>query len=271
MFKRQKLIVIFCLIFIGEGKSFAGILENATMGEHSADIKYERLYLNFNASDQIKAKGWMEGIGFSYTFHSSKNLIIKPEFWLDWGSLEYEGPLAYSGNSVTARGKIDDVDTFLFEIRGLIGYDFQISEASSLTPYIGLGYRYFDMDMDEKVTYTNGTRTTKIGSKWYADDYIPLGIKFSQNTYAGWSNGWSFAATVEDDILLDKRGNGLRGSIELLKRFKYINFAVEPFVRYWKFAEVKRVFRDGYGDKLGDIEEPAKHITETGIALKLRF
>ena len=272
MLHKQKLIaaITACFIFIGIQSSFAGLMENKSEGKHSADIKYERLYFNFDSS-VTKIDGWMSGIGLSYTYrHSSKNFIVKPELSLDWGNLDYDGPLSYANGKITSSGKLEGVDSYLVEFRVLPGYDFQLSETSSLVPYIGVGIRYFDIDMDGRMTYTTDSKTIKIGSNSYLDFYVPIGVTFDLNGKQ-LKNKWSFKATVEDDILLDNRGNGLRGSMEFQRRFKHFNVAVEPFIRYWSFGKARSEFRDANDNFIGEVYEPAKHITEAGVALKVRF
>lgn len=267
---RQIAVITAFFILISIGSSFAGLMENKSEGRYSADVKHERLYFNFNSAD-IKIKGWMSGIGIAGIYHFPKNFIIKPELSLDWGNLDYEGPLSYTNSTITSTGKLEGVDSYLVEFRVLPGYDFQLSETSSLVPYIGVGIRYFETEMDGRMTYTTDSRTIQIGSNWYLDFYVPIGVTFDLNGKQ-LKNKWSFKATVEDDILLNnRRGNGLRGSMELQRRFKYINVAVEPFIRYWSFGKTLRVFSDANDNFVGEVYEPAKHISEAGVALKIRF
>lgn len=271
MFYRWKQIAVITafFIFISIGSSFGGLMENKSEGKHSADVKAEMLYFDFDSS-LTKIDGWMYGVGISYRYRFSNNIMIKPELSLGWGNMDYDGPLSYINSTVTSTGKIDGVDTFLFEFRVLPGYDAQLSETSSLVPYTGLGIRYLYIDMYGKMTYTTDSRTIPIDSKWYLDVYLPIGLTFDLNGKA-LNSKWSFKATVEDDILLTTRGNGLRGSMELQRRFKNINIAVEPFIRYWSFGKTHRAFRDANDNVVGELYEPAKHITETGVALKVRF
>lgn len=271
MLRKQKLIVAItaCFIFIGIRSSFAGLMENKSEGRHSADIKYERLYFNFDSS-VTKIDGWMYGVGISYRYHFSNNIIVKHELGLDWGNLDYDGPLSYTNSTVISSGTLEGVDSSLVEFRVLPGYDAQLSETSSLIPYTGLGIRYLDIDMDGRMTYTTDSRTIQIGHKWYLDVYLPIGLTFDLNGKQLKSK-WSFKATVEDDILLSNRGNGLRGSMEFQRRFKHFNVAVEPFIRYWSFGKTRREFRDANDNFIGEVYEPAKHTSEAGVALKVRF
>lgn len=271
MFYRWKQIAVITafFVFISIGSSFGGLMENKSEGKHSADVKYERLYFDFDSS-VTKISGWMYGMGLSYRYHFSNNLIIRPELSLYWGNLDYNGPLVYTNNTVTSTGALEGVDSSLVEFRVLSGYDSQLSETSSIIPYTGLGIRYLDIDMDGRMTYKTDTRTIQIGHKWYLDVYLPIGLTFDLNGRQ-LKNKWSFKATVEDDILLNTRGNGLRGSIELQRRFKYFNVAVEPFVRYWSFGKTRRTYRDANGNIIGELYEPAKHTSEAGVALKVRF
>ena len=105
-------------------------------------------------------------------------------------------------------------------------------------------------------------------------------------------NGWSFGAMAEYDIFWwgkqishlsdvdpgyndpknrQTRGYGLRGSVELQKKVKKVDFAIEPFIRYWNIKESKHTDWTWYGGKIGEAYEPKNHSTEYGINLLVRF
>lgn len=264
-------IVILGIVFTVTTKSFAGMeagLEYKTNGAHSVEVRSERLQFDFNASGVTKIYGWMDGVGVSY--NHQKKFAAKADIEFTKGDLEYEGPLAYSENQIVKSGKVSNINTYSFSARGLFGYNKQLSTTTSIIPYTGWGVRYLHMDMDKNITFKKGKDNIDIASKYYIDSYIPLGIKFNLNGN-NVDRAWSFAATIEEDVILTQHNgsNGLRGSMELQKRLKYFNLAIEPFMRYWRFAEDKTQLK--YSTDGGYLLEPVKHITETGIALKIIF
>jgi hypothetical protein len=268
MSKRQKLIAIVmtCFMFVGVGNSFAGELQKQTL-----ELGPEISYIEYNEPDVMKEKGWMYGIVGSYTYHS--RFMLRAEGRFSYGCLDYEGQTLV-GTSVT----VDNIDNYMYELRGLIGYDFLI-KLSYLTPYVGIGYRYLNDDLSEYV-----------GGYERESNYIysPIGLKIITDL----KNGWSLGAMAEYDIFwwgkqkshfsdldsglndVENRqtgGYGLRGSIELQKKVKTVAFAVEPFIRYWNIKESRHEDLTWYGVKITEAWEPKNHSTEYGINLLVRF
>lgn len=264
MLKKQRLTAAVaaavCYIYIFSGISFAGILENVSDGKHSADIQPTTEYYSLDLSNWREISGWLRGMGVSYAYHSPYNFIVKPDLRFYSGSLEYNGQLDLSDSS--SRGSYDGMG-YLFVFQGIAGYDIKFSKTSSIMPYSGFGIRFFKIDLDEDLTYNTGSRIVRYGDMWYNTAYIPVGIKVNKNL----NSGWSFDLTIEDKIPFSKPyRNGLMGSIEVQKRFKYINFALEPFIEYWNLTEIDRaISRDAR------IHQPSGDITVVGVNLKFRF
>jgi len=219
----------------------------------------------------MKENGWMYGIVGSYTYHDK--LLLKAEGRLSYGWVDYS-------NS----GTMDDIDDYIWELRGLGGYDFSVLKASILTPYIGIGYRYLNDDMSGRVSSTGAYGYERESNYIYS----PIGVRFITDL----KNGWSFGAMAEYDIFWwgkqishlsdvdpgyndpknrQTRGYGLRGSVELQKKVKKVDFAIEPFIRYWNIKESKHTDWTWYGVKIGEVYEPKNHSTEYGINLLVRF
>lgn len=96
--------------------------------KNTFDIGINSLYLDYNASDEIKEHGMMYGIVVSYRYLYS-NLMFKVEGLLDFGTLDY---------SSTSSERLDNADSELFEGRILLGYHLPLSELSFITSYIGI-------------------------------------------------------------------------------------------------------------------------------------
>ena len=147
-------------------------------------------------------------------------------------------------------GSIDNINEYLFEIRALAGYDFPAGEATVLTPYIGIGYRYLDDN--------TGGKSSTTGAAGYDREshyvYMPFGLK----TITPLEGPWSLGFNVEYDLFLDgtqkshledvssalntlendqNSGYGVRGSIQFTRQADTWNLLVEPFIRYWNVDE----------------------------------
>jgi hypothetical protein len=263
MFVRKRLAAVLaaCFIFAGVGSSFAA-------GEHIFEVGPEISYITYKEPGVMKEQGIMYGIVGSYAYHNK--LMLKAEGRGSWGWVDYSSPIS---------GTIDNINDYMLELRGLGGYDFPVSEASFLTPYIGIGYRYLNDDMSGKVS--------SIGAAGYEREisytYSPIGVEFVTD----FKNGWSVGAKAEYDYFWDgtvksqlgcipahydiendqDKGYGLRGSIELQKKTKTAAFAVEPFIRYWNIKN-----SDITADPIGNLYiEPRNHSTEYGINLVMKF
>lgn len=261
MSNRQKLIamVITCFMFVGVGNGFAGELQ-----KHALELGPEISYIEYKEPGVMKENGWMYGIVGSYTYHDK--LMLKAEGRLSYGWVDYS-------NS----GTMDDIDDYIWELRGLGGYDFSVLKASILTPYIGIGYRYLNDDMSG--------RTTSTGVAGYEREinytYSPIGIEMTTT----FENGWSIGAMLEYDYFWDgtvkshlgdvpgyydiendqDEGYGIRGSIKLKKKGEKINFVIAPFIRYWNIKDSKTTT-----DPAGTTWiEPKNHSTEYGINMVL--
>jgi hypothetical protein len=263
---KKLLAVTICFMFVGVGSLSAQTQTSTLLKKHTFEVGPEISYRTYREPDVMKEKGMMYGLMGSYTYHSK--IMLKAEGRFSLGSVDYS-------NS----GKIDDIEDFLLEIRGLGGYDFFLPDLGFITPFMGIGYRYLDDD-------SSGERSTT--GYWGYDResnyiYSPIGVSF----ITGLWNGWSFGATGEFDYFWwgkqkshlsdvpgyydisnrQKKGYGLRGSIIIQERFRNIDFRAEPFIRYWNIKNSEITV-----DPLGrSWIEPKNNSTEIGIMLGVRF
>jgi len=175
---------------------------------------------------------------------------------------------------------MDNIDDYLWELRGLAGYDFSLSETSTIiTPYIGVGYRYLNDDMSGMTT-TTGDAGYERESNYF---YSPIGIEVTVNSENGWSIGGAFEYdhfwwgkqksnmgsvpgyyNIEND---QEKGYGLRGSIKLKKKNEIIDFKIEPFIRYWNIEDSEIT-----ADPEGRLWiEPENHSIEYGLSFKFSY
>lgn len=199
--------------------------------------------------------------------------------------------IKYIGSGVN-----EDETHWAWESRAVIGYDVAMKDNVTITPYIGLGYRYL---MDD-----NGGETIYYGHTgyWSYDReskyiYMPIGFDIVRKLADRWTIGLNF----EYDIFLDgeqtshfedgpagsnydtmvneqDEGYGLRGSLRLVREGNRVDFVIEPFARYWHIKDSDIAFktRDGQyievspGYYLAGLE-PNNRTWEFGIRAGIRF
>jgi len=263
---RKVLVLTLCCMLIGVGNIYA-----ALQVKHKWELAGETYYHVYKEPDVMKNKGMMYGLTGSYSYHD--NIMLKAEAREAYGEVEYK-------NS----GTMDDVSDFCFELRGLGGYDFSLSDNFILTPYFGVGYRYLNDDSSGK--------TTSTGAGGYEREsnyiYSPLGIEANINM----ERGWSIGASMEYDIFwrgkqishledanpafgevrnTQKKGYGLRGSIKLKKTMEKVDLCIEPFVRYWNIKKSNDSDVTYAGVIIGYGYEPKNNTTEYGLKVGVNF
>ena len=178
-----------------------------------------------------------------------------------------------------------DIDAFVFDGRGLAGFDLIYANNTRLTPFLGLGYRY-SRDKDAGSTqvlddiygsswfYSNGARSVKEEFKYV---YIPLGFELHRPI----RDLWAIQLTCEFDVILQgsstrhyeelgpliisaddgsghvpnamefdhDKGYGWRVAVRLLRSAEEVDLFIEPFVRFWKLedSDIEQFRTDGTG------------------------
>jgi Autotransporter beta-domain len=272
---RRKLtaIAILCFVFASVESGFTEELK-----KYSWEAGPEISYFAYEEPHFAETRGFLLGIAGSFTYHDS--LMFKAEGRFSYGSLYYTSPVS---------GTMENRPDYIWEFRGLGGYDFSLQQGSILTPYIGIGYRYLNDNSAGKVTSV-GDLGYERESNYY---YSPVGVKFNTNS----KTGWSTETTAEYDIFWrgkqvshlgdaipgindvdnsQKRGYGLRGSVAFKTKAGDLDYAIEPFIRYWniKDSEPALVFDATTllcGATVCEGLEPANHSTEYGINFLVRF
>lgn len=266
----KKLIasLVICSVFVGVSNSFGDQLQRHTweVGAVVSNFKYEE-------PGMMKNEGFLYGVQGSYTHRNRERLMIKAEARYGYGKVDYES---------TGTGTMDGIDDHVFELRGLGGYDFRFFDRSTITPYIGLGYRYLNDDSSGRRTST-GHYGYERESNYY---YSPIGIE----TVIELKSGWIFGIILEYDYFwkgnqishlsdvpgysdvenYQNDGYGYRGSLRFQLEGEGIDYVIEPFIRYWDIDESEwEIFtRDGepyWG------YEPANKSTEVGLNITIRF
>ena len=256
--------------FIKEGDEES--LKSLSNARHTWEIGPEISYIQYEEPDVMKEKGMMYGIVGSYAYHNY--IMLKLEGKFAYGQLDYDGA-TWAGDPLTIKG----ISNYMLEFRGLLGYDFAV-KAITITPYLGIGYRWLNDNAQEK--YFGGYKRE---SNYI---YLPVGLEFVANL----GNGWSLGATGEYDFFLRGRqisclsdsdpgfndpenkqtkGYGVRGSISIAKKGERVGFIIEPYVKYWNIDDSDIQLITYYGAPYRYGLEPKNNSTEIGCKLAIMF
>ena len=214
----------------------------------------------------MNLKGDRAGIVGAYTITSANRVYGRIDGRISYGSLKYS-----SGET----GTMDDVPDWTSEVRAVIGRDYVIGGSYSLSPYIGLGYRYLYDDL--RGYSSTGAAGYQRYSQYF---YVPVGL--TARFRAG--ERWMFAPAVEYDVFLSGRqksqlseaslglpdvtneqdhGYGYRAYL----MFENGRWALGPWLSYRKIKDSNVV---SIGGGLG-VMEPENWTREYGVEVRYRF
>jgi hypothetical protein len=259
--------VIICIVFaVGAGDVFAQSLKR-----HTFELGPEVSYIIYREPDVMKEKGMMYGLVGSYTYRNK--IMLKAEGKGSWGKVDYS-------NS----GEINNITDYMLEVRGLGGYDFPVLKASTITPYIGIGYRYLNDDSSGKVSSTGYLGYERESNYIYSPMGIEFNIHLGNGLFAGeiiefdyfwWGKQKSHLSDVDpgynDPENQQKKGYGFRGSMTLRKKFEKVSFEVGPFIRFWSIKKSEEEPIKLNGTIIGYGWEPRNNSTEFGVKLSVKF
>lgn len=228
------------------------------VGGQIADYHYEE-------PSFAKYFGTRAGILGAYTFPRANHMFFRVDARASHGALKYEGS-----------GTKDSVPDQIIETRGVAGLDFFPGNRVSLSPYLGLGYRYLYNDSRGR------TSTNAAGYRRYSNYlYAPVGV----TTRVDLGGRWVLAPTLEADIFIlgkqksmlsdtsiagfndvtntQKHGYGYRAYLMVEKD----HLAFGAWMHYWsiKDSDVQPI-----GPGVAGLE-PANWTRELGIEFRYRF
>ena len=281
---KRLLVLTICFIFMRLASGWAEPFHSVELlPRHKWELGTEVSYITYKEPGVMKNKGMMYGILGSYTYRGWESPAPETqdkrretlEARFSWGKVDY---------SSEGTGSLDNIDDYLGEVRGIEGYEFPVFEASTIIPYIGVGYRYLNNDISGMTTTTGHLGYERESNYLYS----PIGIEFITDLEGGWSLG----ATLEYDIFWwgkqkshlsdvvascndleneQKKGYGCRGSIKLEKRGQKLDFVIEPFIRYWNIKKSEEQALICSGVIWGYGYEPKNRSTEFGVKVTARF
>lgn len=219
----------------------------------------------FEEPDQgVEIWGPRIGVTGAYTFAGASQWFFRIDGRYAYGAFEYEGS-----------GTADGLPDWILETRGVLGKDFLPRSGVSLSPFVGLGYRYLYNDL------RGTTSTGAVGYQRFSSYvYVPLGLtaRFALN------GSWVIAPTIEYDFFIQgeqfsqlsdtglgyadatntqDKGYGYRVSLMAEKG----SWAFGPWLNYWSIEESDTV-PVGFGTS---VFEPQNQTREYGLDVKYRF
>lgn len=220
----------------------------------------------YTVSDKEKENGTLNGLYGSTSWwgplHTWSDLLSMNEM-PNFGRLEAEiskGRIDYWSN---VTGKIKGKDSWDFDARILIGWDHIVNNNTDITPYFGAGFQRFvdknggweDWLIEHYVQYPIVTYMI----------YLPIGVE----THTKLNEQWDVNFKLEGDVYIYGQsayhlhdasgpflmqdvntgiihqvipsitdaplngGYGFRTSFKLIKKYKYCDFYIEPFFKYF--------------------------------------
>lgn len=260
----------FCLVLLVPA---SGLCENADSGPRPSgpDLGYKLIHFLYEEPD-IDEEGWLNGVHAGYTHRFDFGLMLGAEAEFFAGELDYDGQYV-NGTPLTA-----NTDDSLFQVRGLAGWDFTAG-AWTLTPYTGLGWRYWNNQIHAPGGYEREIRYL----------YAPIGLEALISP----AERWILSFKAEYDLFLDGQadadfsdigpgyedasfdqdfggGYGLRASVRAAYAFDSFTISLEPFFRYW---DVDESDTDTAATPAGPVTwvEPENTTTIFGVLLSVGF
>lgn len=228
----KKIISTLCLTIILNIPALT--VEAFSPNEHQFEIHGEifpaKIRESYLSRPDNKLEGTMYGVNAAYVLGLGRNFLkINPRYAAS--KLEHK----WHNNVIADRGS-----AFIFETRGIFGRDVDVYNCISISPYIGLGYTYFNNDAGKKLTLNpwHFAKATHL--------YVPIGFDLKvgfENCFSLISNlefDWLMRGTIRTDTFLCKTettssdGYGVRFSIGGAVDFSSFSLEVKPFIHFWK-------------------------------------
>jgi hypothetical protein len=259
--------VLLALVLVAQGALAAEVAAPQT--RHTFEIGLVLNSFDYEEPDpDVELNGTMYGVKAQYAFHWYRGLMIAADAEYTYGEPEYDGGF-FDGTPIER-----DSEDYIFETRVVGGWDFYINPNFILTPYAGIGYRYWNNDVEGSGSYERETEYV----------YSPLGVTMSIPMGQHWRWGMTFeydlfwAGTNEsavsdvdagyNDVEFDlDDGYGFRASMSFGTR----HFAIEPYFVYWEIDDSDTDTLTYNGVPLFDVIEPENETTIWGVRLNFRF
>ena len=242
---------------------------------NSFSMGFDARYLEYEEEDLMEEDGWLYGVVGRYTHHGKNHFMFETSLNYVFGELDYDGQ-TWGGTPIE-----EDTDDWIFEGRVLLGGDFKIKSSSIITFFTGVGYRYWNDDIDGSGGYEREIEY------WY----LPIGV---EATCASIKN-WILGIRVEYDLFLggsvkshlsdvhpsfnDPKvdqdfgdGYGVKASLQIDRKLsKNYGLSIEPYITYWDIDESDTSTLTVYGIPVAYVVEPENETTAYGMRLTISF
>jgi hypothetical protein len=218
--------------------------------------------------------GHLFGVNGSYRLTWKDNLFLQPEGRILSGKHDYRSGCKEEIYNKTKRN--DPV--LLYETRLLAGGRIPLMTNLTLSPYMGIGYR-FKSDDGEKVKFSDGGRLAYRKSNYV---YIPFGAYVDYTINDAWAvslkgeydwmiKGWHYDRNKRtgSKIFKQPNGYGLKGEVSVYYLYKKIKFSISPYINYWNIRNSKIVTAVPY--PYSGAMEPYNITWESGMRLGVTF
>ena len=256
---------VFAVLFSAAGAAQEG---DPLLTRRGWEVGGQLAHYHYEEPDFAKLIGNRAGLVGAYTFTRANRMFFRADGRGSYGALKYQGS-----------GTQDSVPDLIIEARAVAGMDFLAGSSASLSPYLGLGYRYLYSDS------RGYTSTNSAGYQRYSNYlYAPVGL----TTRLHLGDRWVLAPTVEADIFIrgkqksqlsdanlgfndvtntQERGNGHR--IYLMVEKDHLAFGA--WTHYWHIKDSDVQFAGVVQGRRRFASEPENYTRESGLELRYRF
>jgi hypothetical protein len=271
---RARFALLFAISLLTFPKLAFSDVTTSDLQRHTFAVSVATEYYKYQESG-VTIDGPLYGVCGTYTYHGENRLMASAGLTLAYGELYYDGR-TWGGSSAHA-----DTEDSLVEFRGLVGYDWRATEGLVVTPFAGLGYRYWNNNIKGSGGYERET------TYWYS----PFGIQ----TRSPLSLNEEWGVTAEYDLFLGGtakshlsdavsgfnnpevdlkagEGYGMRFSAWVATKMEEgFVLRVEPFFIYWNIDESNSTQLRLNGTTIGSVFEPSNDTTSYGLRLSMEF
>ncbi|MCL2644228.1 MAG: hypothetical protein FWD51_02080 [Betaproteobacteria bacterium] len=190
-----------------------------------------------------------------------------------YGELDYDGGLQdmhgnYMGPYKSSRNRNQFIDMIFAG-----GLEFKLTEGFSVSPYLGVGYRYLVDKADGEYYGFIYVRGHKREQTYY---YIPVGLNWKISPAPSWrltlNNEFDYLVRgenttttyhpTEEISFRQTSGYGFRSAVKVERDLRSVGLFAEPFFRYWNIKESNVV--NGW-------VEPKNRTQEYGLRIGVSF
>ncbi|MBJ7538965.1 autotransporter outer membrane beta-barrel domain-containing protein [Marinomonas transparens] len=234
-----------------------------SLGPYWSSIKYKE-------PDVMRQKGSLFGVAGRVSSHNGFAATI------------FEASYASGDMDYKASDFFEDIPNVVYELRAMLGRDFNLNDTHRMTPFVGLGYRYLNDDSRGNLSATDNVGYEReqvyfynpIGLEWKA---LPNGLMWlvgGRIEYDGLIKGVNHSNFGDlpgnsDVTFRQDDGYGVRIAVSFEKPLAEQGgggVIIEPFYEHWDIAE-SDVVTNAQGNRI----VPANNSNEWGVALMMSF